>query len=249
MIAKLVDEAETVSISELSIRFNVTDTSIRHDLAVLEDAGRLHRVRGGGTSRETGRPSSVFTAKARENRAEKRRIGRAAAGLIRPGNVILLDSGSTVMEVAAHMPHPLRCASAITVVTNSLPAIQEVGRWEQPHLITLGGIYLSEYQVSVGPPAINQLRGLTADLAFLGCDGFTIEGGLSTPHMLVAELTSAMAARASRVVVVADATKLGRSGFTPFLPVNAVNVLVTDDRADRDFVKHLEDIGIAIILV
>ena len=124
----------------------------------------------------------------------------------------------------------------------------EVGTWEQPHLICLGGLYLPDYLVSVGPVTLGDLHDLSADIAFLGCDGLTVDGGLSTPHVLMAEVGSAMAARARRVVVVADSTKLGRSGFTPIVALEAVNVLVTDEGADPDLTAQIRDLGIEVVI-
>ncbi len=248
IIAKMVEERDTLSVAELMAQFNVTDTSIRHDLTVLEETGKLRRVRGGAVSRANARLNGLLAARARENLVEKRRIGRAAAGLVQAGNVVLFDSGSTVVEVAAHIPGALRSLHAITMVTHSLSVIQEVGTWEQPHLICLGGLYLPDYQASVGPVTLADLRELTADVAFLGCDGLTVEGGLRTPNMLLAEVGSAMAARARRVVVVADASKLGRDGFTPIVALEAVNVLVTDERADPGLIAQIRNLGIEVVL-
>jgi DeoR/GlpR family transcriptional regulator of sugar metabolism len=248
MIAELVGECQSVAIRDLIERFKVTDTSIRNDLSVLEEAGRLRRVRGGAMSRDGRLINSVYAARARTSQAEKRRIGRVAARLVKSGDVVLFDSGSTAAEVAVHIPPALRTGDAIKIVTASLPVIQEVGRWEQAHLVTLGGLFLADYQMSVGPPVLNQLRDIRASLVFLGCDGLTIEGGLSTPHLLVAEVSAMLAARAEKVVLVTDATKLGCAGFNAFLPVGALNVLVTDDRADAEFVKRLESMGIEVLL-
>ena len=97
-------------------------------------------------------------------------------------------------------------------MTNSLPVIDEIGPLGSPHLICLGGLYLPDYQALVGPQTVSDLRELSADIVFLGCDGLTVETGLTTPHVLVAEVGATMAARARRVVVVADASKLGRPG-------------------------------------
>lgn len=248
MIAELVGEYESVTIPDLIARFKVTDTSIRNDLSVLEEAGRLRRVRGGALSRDSGLMNAAYAARARKNQAEKRRIGRVAAGLVQAGNVVLFDSGSTATEVVVHIPAALRSGNAIKIVTASLPIIQEVGRWEQAHLVTLGGLYLAEYQMSVGPPVLNQLRDIRANLAFMGCDGVTVEGGLSTPHLLVAEVSAMLAARADKVVLVTDSTKLGCAGFNSFLPIGDVNVLVTDDHANPEFVKRLESLGIEVLL-
>jgi DeoR/GlpR family transcriptional regulator of sugar metabolism len=84
--------------------------------------------------------------------------------------------------------------------------------------------------------------------AFLGCDGLTVEGGLSTPHMLMAEVGAAMAARARRVVAVADSSKPGRAGFTPIVGLDAVYVLVTDDAADAELVAQIRELGIEVVL-
>ncbi|MHB8556351.1 MAG: DeoR/GlpR family DNA-binding transcription regulator [Candidatus Dormibacteria bacterium] len=247
-IAQLLCERDSVSVAELTAQFGVTDTSIRHDLTVLQKAGRLRRVHGGAVSHSSTRISPGAMARARENLAEKRRIGQVAASLIQEGDAILLDSGSTVAQIATQMPASLRASDAITVVTHSLPVIEEVGAWEQPHLICLGGLYLPTHQASVGPLTLANLHDLTADVAFLGCDGLTVEGGLTTPHMLIAEVGSALAASARRVVVLADASKLGRVGFTPIVPLDAVNVLVTDERADPDIVAQIRAAGIEVLL-
>jgi DeoR/GlpR family transcriptional regulator of sugar metabolism len=248
LIARMIEERDSLSVAELMVQFNITDTSIRHDLTVLEEGGKLRRVRGGAVSRSTARLNGLFAGWARENAAQKRRIGLAAAGLVQGGNVVFFDSGSTVVEVAAHIPGTLRSPRAITMVTHSLPVIQEVGNWEQPHLICLGGLYLPDYQAMVGPVTLADLRELSADIAFLGCDGLTVEGGLSTPHMLIAEVGLAMASRARRVVAVANSTKLGRAGFTPIVGLDAINVLVTDQDASPDLIAQIRDLGIEVVL-
>lgn len=248
-IARMMEERESVTLSELVEHFKVTDTSIRHDLTVLEGAGRLFRVRGGAVSPSVRRAGSAFAAKARENQPEKRRIGRVAAELVRPGDVALFDSGSTVAEVAAQMPVALRAPQAMTVVSHSLPVVQEAGSWQQPHVICLGGLFLPDFQASVGPLTLANLRELNADIVFLGCDGLTLEGGLTTPHMLIAEVGSAMAARARRVVAVADSTKLGTTGFTRIVGIDAVHVLVTDDGADKHLIADLRERGVQVVVV
>ncbi len=229
-------------------QFGVTDTSIRHDLTLLQEAGRLRRVRGGAMVNGGVRITSPALARGREHLAEKRRIGQLAAALVHDGEVVLFDSGSTVVQVALHLQGTLRSPGSVTLVTHSLQVMEEVGTWDQPHLICLGGLYLPDYRALVGPVTTAALRDLSADVAIIGCDGLTIEGGLTTPHMLIAEVGSALAARARRVVVVADASKLGRIGFTPIVGLDAVTVLVTDDRADPQLVADLRQRGIEVLV-
>lgn len=248
IIEELLEERGRVSVSELSDRFRVTDVSIRRDLVVLEEAGRLRRVHGGAVPSSRGSGRGGFVVKARENRDRKARIGRVAATLIAPGDVVTFDSGSTVAQVAVSVPGPLRRGSAITAVTNSLPVIDEIAGWDSPHLVCLGGLYLPDHQALVGPQTIADLRALSADIAFLGCDGLTVETGLTTPHVLVAEVGATMAARATRVVALADASKIGRRGFTPIVPLAALDVLVTNDDADPAQLQAARDAGVEVIL-
>lgn len=247
-IARLIEEGERVSVAELSARFRVTDVSIRRDLMILEDAGQLRRIHGGAVSVSRGRRESAYASKVRENRDLKARIGAAAADLVSPGDAVLFDSGSTVAQVAIHVAAPLRRASAITVVTNSLPVVDEIAGWDGPHLICLGGLYLPDHEALVGPQTIADLRALSADIVFIGCDGLTAETGLTTPHILVAEVGATMASRARRVVAVADSTKLGRRGFTSIVPLAAIDILVTDRGADAAHVARAREAGIEVIL-
>lgn len=247
-ITRLVEDGERVSVAGLTSRFKVTDASIRRDLMILEDAGRLRRIHGGAVPHRGVRTHGVYAAKLREHREQKARIGAAAAALIKPGEVVMFDSGTTAVQVAAHVPGQLRRANAITAVTHSLPVIEELGDWEAPHLICLGGLFLPDYQAVVGPRAVAGLRDLSADIVFLGCDGCTVETGLTTPHMLVAEVGAMMAERARRVVAVADSSKLGRQGFTPIVPLRVVDLLITDDGADLEQVEQLREAGIDVVL-
>lgn len=247
-IASLLGIVPRVSVADLAERFGVTGVSIRRDLTFLEDAGLLRRVHGGAVAatREHGR--NAYAQRTKTAREEKQRIGAAAAALISAGNVVVFDSGSTVAQVAAHISRPLRRSNELTVVTNSLPVLDEVGRWESPHLICLGGLYLPEHQALVGPQTVADMLDLSADIVFIGCDGLTVESGLTTPHVLVAEVGAVIARRGLRVVVVADSTKVGRQGFTPIVPLTDVHVLVTDRAADPDQVERARNLGIEVIL-
>ena len=247
-IARLVDEDERVSVSDLTGRFGVTEASIRRDLVLLEGAGRLRRVHGGAVSHAAKLANGVYATKLRVQREEKARIGAAAARLLGRGAVVLFDSGTTVAQVAAQMPPHLRAPNAITSVTYSLPVIEEIGGWEAPHLVCLGGLYLPDYRAFVGPQTIEGLRELTADVIFLGCDGLTVQAGLTTPHVLVAEVGAEATLRSKRVVALADSSKLGRQGFRTIVPLSSVSLLITDSGADPDAVEAIRDSGVEVLL-
>ena len=248
-IARQVQDSGSVRVAELMRSFHVTDTSIRRDLEILESQGRLRRIHGGAVaSAHTLAPQS-FQAKAREHPIEKTRIGAAAAARVRPGESILFDSGTTVLEVALHLPKNLNGSTPLTVVTNSLPVITELQNWTSININLLGGILLPEFQATVGPQTIANLRRIQVDKAFIGCDGLTLSHGLTTPHMLIAEVGRVMAEVARQVIVVADASKLGRVGFTPIIPLSGVHKLLTDSAAPPQLLDEIRAAGVEVIVV
>ena len=248
-IAEVIQERGSVTTAELTARFGITDTSIRHDLAVLEQAGRARRVRGGAVSRWSDAGNWEAAKRSRENLPEKRRIGARAAAMVNASEVVFLDSGSTVASTAAAMRATFNGTSPVTVVTHSLLVMEEVGAWTPLHLVFLGGLFLPDHRAVVGPMTLASLTDLTADVAIIGCDGLTVEGGLTTPHMLIAEVGATMAAHARRVVVVADASKLGRAGFTRIVGLERVSSLITDDRADRALIEQVRSVGVEVVIV
>ncbi len=235
--------------AELAEQFGVTDVSIRRDLTILEEEGLLRRVHGGAVAatREHGRNAYAQRARVGARGEEADRRGRGGAR-----QRSATSSSSTPARRSPRWPPTsagrFRRSNALTVVTNSLPVLDEVGRWESPHLVCLGGLYLPDHQALVGPQTVADMRDLSADIVFIGCDGLTVETGLTTPHVLVAEVGAVMARRGRRVVVVADSTKVGRHGFTPIVPLTEVHVLVTDRGADPDQVARARELGIEVIL-
>jgi DeoR/GlpR family transcriptional regulator of sugar metabolism len=247
-IAQQVQDYGSVRVSELMRSFHVTDTSIRRDLEILETQGRVRRFHGGAVATARSQAPQSFQTKTREHPQEKGRIGAAAAALVFAGESILLDSGTTVLQVALHLPENLPGPTSVTVVTNSLPVISELQTWNSVHLNLLGGILLPEFQVTVGPQTIANLRRMQVDKAFISCDGLTLSHGLTTAHMLIAEVGRVMAEVAYEVIAVADSSKLGRVGFTPIVPLSAVHKLVTDSGAPADLLDEFRTAGIEVII-
>ncbi len=248
-IARQVQDQGSVRVAELMRAFHVTDTSIRRDLEILESQGRLRRIHGGAVATVRSQAPQSFQAKTRQYPEQKARIGAAAAALVKPGESILLDSGTTVLEVALNLPKQLNGPTPLTVVTNSLPVVNELQTWSSLHLNLLGGILLPEFQATVGPQTITNLRRIQVDRAFIGCDGLTLSHGLTTPHMLIAEVGHVMAEVAGEVIAVADSSKLGRVGFTSIAPLSAVHKLVTDTGASPQIIEEIRATGIEVILV
>jgi DeoR/GlpR family transcriptional regulator of sugar metabolism len=246
-VVRLLDQQEYVDVAELAQRFSLTEASVRRDLARLESEGLITRVRGGAVARRGARTSGFYAQALHESLPEKRRIGESAAALIEPRSVVFCDSGTTVARTIGAIPRGIR--SGLTLVTNSLAVVDEVGEWENPHVVSLGGLYLPEYAAFVGPQAVGSLQHLRGDVAILGCDGLTAAGGMTIAHQLVAEVGTMMAQQARRIVAVADSRKIGRVGFAPFLPIKSVTTLVTDAAADPAELERVRAAGVEVIVV
>jgi len=239
---------QIIKVSDLSERFGVSEVSIRRDLDRLERLGLLKRVHGGAMAIPNAALGQSYAAKMRCHIEEKERIGRAAAQMIRKGNRLIFDSGSTVLQVARNISGDLLNSGNLTVITSSLPIVHELGSWKGVHLILLGGIYLPDYEVVVGPQTIANLNGLHADKVFLGTDGLTFSHGVTTANVLEAEVDRAMVQAASEVIVVADSGKVGVIGLITIIPVTKINKLITDAKAPSDFVAALQEQGVEVIL-
>jgi DeoR/GlpR family transcriptional regulator of sugar metabolism len=246
-IVRLLDEQEYVDVAELSRRFGLTEASVRRDLALLHSEGAITRVRGGAVARRGARTTGYYAQAQHERLPEKRRIGEAAAALIEPRSVVFCDSGTTVARAIGAVGRGIR--STLTIVTNSLAVVEEVSEWDNPHVVSLGGLYLPEYAAFVGPQATAALQHLRGDVAVLGCDGVSAAGGLTIAHQLIAEVGTIMAQHARRIVAVADSTKVGRIGFAPFLPVSAVDTFITDRDADPSELEAIRAAGVEVITV
>jgi Transcriptional regulators of sugar metabolism len=249
LIAQMVLEKGKVLLTDLVAQFAITETSIRRDLVILESQGQLKRFHGGAISLSGNSRSESYSEKLKLNNKAKQRIGKAAAEMIKPHDVVLLDSGSTTLQIIKQIPAELRLGSSIRMVTNSVAISQEVLGWPSPNLIILGGIYLPDYQATAGPQTLTQLQDLTADIVFLGADGLTISDGATTADILMAEVDRLMVERSRRCILVADSSKFGRIGFVPVKPVTAFQTIITDTEAPADIVDALRDQGVEVILV
>jgi DeoR/GlpR family transcriptional regulator of sugar metabolism len=248
-IAQMVLERGRVLVTDLVGQFNVTETSIRRDLTLLEQSHRLKRIHGGAIPIPGSSRTDSFAEKIELHIKAKERIGKAAAGLIQPKDVLLFDSGTTTLQVVRHVPAALRSSSLITLVTNSMPIAHEVLTWPSPNVTILGGLYLPDYQATVGPQTLAQLRELTADRVFLGTDGLTLGSGPTTANILMAEVDRMMADHARQVILVTDSSKIGRVGFVPIKPLSAIQTLITDTNAPADLIQSIREMGVEVLLV
>jgi DeoR/GlpR family transcriptional regulator of sugar metabolism len=236
------------SVGELSRQLGVSEVSIRRDLEHLEQLGLLRRTHGGAAAITRPGQVSVYDARLLLNTEAKARIGQAAAARVRPGDIILLDSGTTILEVARHLPAALLESGALTVVTRSLAIAAALRLQRRTRLIVLGGVYLHEFDTFVGEQVENALRDLHVHTLFIGTDGISAARGLTTDNVLEAGLYRSMARIADRVVVAADASKIGLEKLQATLALDDLRAFITDEGAPRDFLELLRPRGIEVIV-
>jgi len=233
----------------LSTILGVSEVSIRRDLQHLEDSGKLKRVYGGAIVVPHQSYVGVLASRIALRHEKKTRIGKAAAEMIQKENRIILDSGTTTLEVARHICSDILVSGNLTVITASIPILTEIGLCPGIHFIMLGGILLPDYQVLVGPQTVEQLKGLYVDKMFLGSDGLTFSNGITTANVLEAEVDRAMVNVASEIIVVADSSKINSIGLVTIMPLTKINKLITDTDAPPGFVAELQEYGVEVILV
>ncbi len=218
-----------VRVADLVESLEVSDMTIRRDIAELARRGAVRRVHGGAVA---GRPAALepgFQAKRELSGAEKSAIAREALSLVPPGGAIALSAGTTT-HLLARLIAEDAALRPLTVVTNSLPAADALHRPEDHALtVVLTGGTRTPSDALVGPLATAALTSLRVDVAFLGVHGIDLEAGLTTPNLLEAETDRALVAAASRLVVLADRTKWGVVGLSRIVELAQVDVLISDD--------------------
>jgi len=244
-IRELLREEGRVTVDALAARFGISPVTIRADLSILESAGALTRTHGGALSLPDADQS--LDVKQLQHRAEKQRIAAAAADLIRDGETLILDSGTTTAQIARHI-RTLDLKS-INVITNALNIAALLIEVPSVRLIVPGGILRRESNSLSGPMAETALATLRADRLYLGADGVDPQIGVMTPHLAEAELNAKMIGIAQQVVVVADSSKFARRNISLIARVEQLHMLITDRAAPQDAIEQLRQRGVEVRLV
>ncbi len=238
-------EAEGVaSARDLAVQFGVSPITIARDLDRLEQDGLIRRVHGGAVSVRGASFEPPFRARETLLAEEKRRIAATAAGLIREGESLILDVGTTTLEVA----RVLKRRRNLTVIVSNLRAAFELASQPAIQVIVVGGRLRASELSMVGHIAEETLRAFHVDLAIIGVGGITPEQGLTEFNVDEAGVKRVMIAQARRKVVVADHTKLGKVMLAAVAPLAAVDTLVTGREADPAAVARLREAGLEVLL-
>ncbi len=227
-IVEYLEEHKRASVVELVDYFNVSSSTIRNDLKDLASANLLIRTHGGAIVKSQTGFELKSKQKVDQNLEAKQKIAKLALGLIEDGDTILMDSGTTTLELAKQ----LRQIRDLSVVTNCLLIAMVLEKIETVEVIMMGGLLRKGFHCTVGLSGRDILSGLTVDKAFMGLNGFTVERGASTPNISHAEIKKAMIKIAKKVVVLCDSSKFGRDSFAQFASLDDIDTLVSDKIPD-----------------
>ena len=212
--------AGSTHVGELAQTFGVSEMTVRRDLRELAGAGMVERVRGGAV-RAGGEPP--FEESAVERFEAKDRIGAAAAALVEDGQTVMIDIGTSTLQLARHL-HGKR----ITVVTTNLAVMEELLPDPDIELVLPGGIVRRNYRSLVGVLAEDSLRQLKSDIAFLGTSGVDLELGVWDTTMVEVPIKRLMIAGADLVVLIADVAKFAMTGVVRVCGPESIDHVVTD---------------------
>ncbi|MEU8585366.1 DeoR/GlpR family DNA-binding transcription regulator [Streptomyces sp. L500] len=242
-ILRLARERGRVEVLSLAEDFRVTAETVRRDLKALDRAGLVRRVHGGAIP--AGRLDFEPDLAERETTAadEKDAIARAALAELPADGSVIIDAGTTAARLAGLLP----LDSSLTVVTHALPVAARLADHPGIALHLVGGRVRRRTRAAVDEWALRAYAEIHADVAFLATNGFSLDGGLTTPDLAEAAVKRAVTGAARRVVLLADSGKYGRRHFARFGDLADVDVVVTDAGLSAEDARAVELAGPAVV--
>ncbi len=227
--------------TELSQTLNVSEDTIRRDLNELDEAGLIRRVHGGALIRSL--PVVSFAARQKQATVAKAEIAQAALQFIRDGQVIILDGGTTTLQLARQLPADLH----VTIITNSPPVAVALAEHSRVEVYILGGKLYKDGLTAIGLDTIETLGHFRADLGILGICSLHPEIGISVPNLEEASTKRAMIANSNQVIALATADKLNTAA--PYLvgTLNQLTYLITEEIVTEEELEPYRKCGIKTI--
>ncbi len=222
-IMELLEKKESIEVVELTGLFGISKVTARSDLDDLEAKGLLVRTHGGAVPAEKRSLVRLVSTTLNENIDRKRRICETAARMVEPGQIIIIDSGSTTVHLA-----PPVAELPVTVITNSVLVVQKLMNAEQVELIVAGGLLRRPSMSLMGVHARHSFEELRADLLFLGASGVSADQGITCNNLIEADTKKAMIRSATKVCLLVDSSKFGKVSLAKICDWDSIDILVTD---------------------
>jgi DeoR/GlpR family transcriptional regulator of sugar metabolism len=240
-ILSVLKSTGQVIAKDLSQSMNVSEDTIRRDLREMAQEGLLQRVHGGALP--ASRAIADFAGRESITTKGKVAIGRAAAAMIRPGQVVILDGGTTSREIARHLDPNLKA----TIVTHSPTIALELVHHPSAEVILIGGRLFKHSVVAVGAVAIQAIADIHADTFFMGVTGVHPKTGLTTGDYEEAAVKRALSHAAAETVVLASSEKLNAASAYAVIKLHEVSAIITEQSVEKSLIKPYEKMGIAVI--
>jgi DeoR family transcriptional regulator of aga operon len=232
-----------VSTSQLKNRFKVSKVTLRKDLHYLENKQLLIRSRGGAMIPiKVGEDLSVDKRKVL-NLSKKKSIAISACSLIKQGDTIILDSGTTLMQLAMQ----LRDIKELTIITNALDIAVKVSEFDDLKIIVPGGVFRKKSFSLVGVNAVENFQIYRADKYFFSADGLTSDG-VFTANLEEGQIAKLIMSNAKENIFLADSSKFGRMGIINFAPLNKIHTIITDKNIPKEYSELLINSGVKVII-
>lgn len=244
-VLDLLHQNGKVRVTELSEMFGISEVSIRNDLAVLEEEGKLSRVHGGAISAYDSYYNMSLAQRTNTNREAKERIAQKVSEILSGSNSLMINAGTTTLAVMKKLAETRK---GFRVVTNSIILALECSISPNLHITLLGGEVNPEFQYVYGTPTVGELENYYADAFIVSADGIDAAGGLSTYYDQEVDICRTMIRNSKKVIAVLDSSKLGKITYKKITDCKNIDVLVTDKEADKNLVKALKANGIEVIL-
>ena len=223
-ILDIIAKDGKVRVNELSAMFDISEVTIRMDLADLETDGLLSRVRGGAVPSHKIYHNMSFQQRLDANSEKKQAIAKKIASMVEDNDTIMLNSGTTTLLVLRAIPERFN----LSIVTNSITIALEAGNNPNFNVVLLGGTINSKYQFVYGDEAINQLSKYHADKLILSVDGISCENGLTTYYEPEAAISRKMLSCAATKIIAVDSTKISRTAFVKISDISEADYIITD---------------------
>ncbi len=236
-IIELLKENHSISVSDLCEILEASEATIRRDLSILENSGKLERTHGGAIYNESNRINIEDVLSSREGKflLEKQLIAKKAFDLLENHDTIVLDAGTTTYELAYLIG---QSNLHLTIVTNSMIVFKELAKNPNVELIILGGKVRTNTLASVGSAAVELMQRLFVDKAFLGTNGISLNEGFTTTDMDEAGIKRAMIQSSKQRIILADNSKFNKVYINQFAPVSMVDVIVTDNQTNQELLNE-----------
>lgn len=239
ILEKLQDEKRVV-VSELSELFEVSEETIRRDLDKLEKMGLATKTYGGAVLVENSNAEMPFQVRRKKNLQGKRAIAEIIAGLVADGDHIIMDPSTTAVAIVKALSGKKR----LTIVTNSIELLVELGDASGWDVISTGGTLKENYLALVGPQAVDCINSFNADKLIMSCKGIDMEKGITDANELFSQVKKAMLRSAKQIILAADHTKFEKIAFSKICEVADIDMVVTDVRPSDAWMEYFKDKGI-----